>query len=211
MKNGLTDIICILDRSGSMAAVWQDAIGSFNTFLEDQKKHPGAARMTLTMFDHEYDIKFSCKPLNEVEALTRKTYMPGGMTALYDAVGRTINEFEERVGRMEGDEKPDKVLFVILTDGEENSSREFKQDQIKKMIADIHASKDREVVFLAAGPEAFTEATAGMGINVSNVAAYAAQSPDLHRKAVRRLSSNTSGYRESEEKTSGGIDWSATE
>lgn len=205
MKQGLVEIACVVDRSGSMSRMRDEAIGAFNTFLEEQKKHPGEALMTYTQFDNEYEIVHAGKPIKEIPALTAETYVPRGSTALLDAVGRTIDAVGARLAGMADAERPEKVLFVVLTDGQENASKEYKLDDVKKKIELQRDKYQWEFVFLAQGPEAFHGAI-GMGFMVGNVACYAAGDPAAHVKAVRKLSSSTESYR------SGGTpDWSAKE
>lgn len=202
MKQGLVEIACVVDRSGSMSSMRDEAIGAFNTFLEEQKKHPGEALMTYTQFDNEYEIVHSGKPIKDVPALTTETYVPRGSTALLDAVGRTIDAVGTRLSGMADEERPEKVLFVVLTDGQENASKEYKLDDVKKKI-DLQRDKYKwEFVFLAQGPAAFAGAI-NMGFAAKNVSAYAAGDAVAHRKAVRNLSSSTESYR-----SGGAPDWS---
>ena len=132
MKKGkLTEIVCIIDRSGSMGVIRDDAIGSFNTFLKDQQSLSGEALMTIVLFDDQYEIMHNGTRINYVPLLTKKTYVPRGTTALFDAIGRTINEVEDRINGIEDKrKKPDNVIVAVLTDGEENASTEFDLLQI---------------------------------------------------------------------------------
>ena len=134
MNRELTDIVVVLDRSGSMASVLDDTIGGFNTFLEEQKGAQGRARLTLTQFDNEYDIVHERRDVREVEPLTRATYIPRGTTALLDAVGRTVTSVRARIALDDASEQPWKVVFVIITDGQENASREFNRAQVFELI-----------------------------------------------------------------------------
>lgn len=120
-----TEIVVVMDRSGSMQEVRDDAIGGFNTFLEDQLTCEGEAKLTLIQFSTDYDIVCNGVPLQDVKPLTPETYRPRGWTAMLDAIIRAIDEVGERLHSTSEDERPDKVIFVILTDGEENSSKEY--------------------------------------------------------------------------------------
>lgn len=164
-----TEIIAIIDRSGSMATIAKDAIGGFNTFLADQKTVPGEARMTLALFDDKFDYVYAGQPLDKAEPLTPLTFVPRGSTALLDAIGRTLNE---QGARIKADAWAEKVIVCILTDGGENASREFQQEQIKQMVK--HAeSHGWSFVFLAANQDAFA---AGMsyGISAAHTASFQA-------------------------------------
>jgi Mg-chelatase subunit ChlD len=164
-----TEIISIIDRSGSMASIVRDAIGGFNTFLADQKTVPGEARMTLALFDDKYEVLYAGKALADAEPLTDKTFVPRGGTALLDAIGRTLNDQGARI-KAEG--WADKVIVCILTDGGENQSREFRQDQIKTMVQ--HAEGHGwSFVFLAANQDAFAVG-AGYGFSGATTMGFAA-------------------------------------
>lgn len=145
----ITEIIAIIDRSGSMSSVLDDAIGGFNTFIENQKNEDGRANFTLIQFNHDYEVVCNGIDIKEAPSYDRKTYVPSGNTALLDAVGKGINEVTARTAGLNN-----KVMIAILTDGHENSSREFTLAQVKTLI-DQRKSEGWEFVFLAAGPEAF--------------------------------------------------------
>jgi len=167
-QSNKTHIICILDRSGSMSSVAQDAIGGFNKFLKDQKETEGEATMSVTLFDNEYTPLYDGKtiPLKDVQELNDKTFVPRGSTALYDAIGRTIARTKEEFNKMTSSEKPDKVLVLIVTDGEENASHEYNQNQIKGIISDMK-KKDWQFIFLCSTEDAATRANS-MGISFGN-------------------------------------------
>jgi len=157
-KKDHTEIICILDRSGSMSSIEKDAVGGFNTFLEEQKKLPGTASVTLVLFDNAYLTPVKNADINTVQPLNKKTYVPRGSTALLDAVGRTVSETGARLAAADESERPENVIICILTDGEENSSREFSLDQVKEMISHQKDKYNWEFIFLAANQDAFAGA-----------------------------------------------------
>jgi uncharacterized protein YegL len=157
MKNK-TDITIILDRSGSMNSVRTDTIGGFNSFLEGQQKIEGEASLSLIQFDDQYEAVYVDKDINSAEKLTDATFQPRGMTALYDAVGRTINSVGERLAALAENERPDKVLLVIMTDGFENSSREFNSAKISEMIAHQREAYKWEFMFIGANQDAVLSA-----------------------------------------------------
>lgn len=147
-------IVCIIDRSGSMQSIASDAIGGFNAFLDSQKKVPGRAVMTVVLFNDEYLKLYDAVPLDHAELLTDATYQPAGLTALLDAVGKTIDELGQSLAAMPEAERPGKVIVAILTDGEENSSREYSRQQIFDKITHQSAAYSWEFVFLAANQDA---------------------------------------------------------
>jgi len=125
----LTEILCINDRSGSMQSIRSDAEGSFNAFIDRQKQIPGEARVTLAIFDDAYEVVYKAEP---IEHVPHYVLVPRGCTALFDAIGRTLNEQGKRIAQ----EKWAQVVIVsILTDGMENASKEYTLDRVKEMIA----------------------------------------------------------------------------
>lgn len=173
MKENYTDISIVLDRSGSMESIKDDTIGGFNSFLSEQKKVPGAATITLAQFDDVYETVYQAIDLQAAPLLNDQTFVPRGTTALLDAIGRTINETGKRLAAMAESNRPAKVIFVILTDGHENASREFSMPQINEMIRRQRDTYSWEFVFLGANQDAI--ASAGqMGIQAANAMTYAA-------------------------------------
>ncbi|MEM9996193.1 MAG: hypothetical protein AAF809_00710 [Bacteroidota bacterium] len=173
MNHALTELVCILDRSGSMESIRADAIGGFNAFLGEQKKLNGEARLTLVLFDHEYDRRLDAAPLAEVEPLTEATFVPRGNTALLDAVGRTIDDVGARLARTPEAERPGSILVCILTDGMENASSDYTRDRVKSMIEHQQEKYGWEFQFLAANQDAFAEASR-IGIARPNAMPFAA-------------------------------------
>ena len=191
-KDLVTEIVCIIDKSGSMHSIKNDAIGGFNTFIGEQKKLEGKANVSLVLFNTEYSPVYYNKPLNDVEALNESTFKPAGGTALLDAIGRTLNELMTKEG---SEIAPDKYLVVILTDGEENSSREYTNEAIKKIIEDLRTKGNWEFVYLGANQDAFRVA-GGMGISVSNSMNFIADSEDT-KILYRKMSKMSASYRSS--------------
>lgn len=170
MRNDLTDVTLIVDRSGSMEATKIEAQNGINHFISEQKKEPGECLLTLVEFDNEYNFVYKGESIQNVKEYN---LVPRGMTALLDAVGRSINEAGARLSNMEEKDRPGLVTFVIVTDGGENSSHEFKLDQIKQMIEHQTNVYSWKFTFLGANQDAFSNATS-MGINALGVANYAA-------------------------------------
>ena len=149
MKQGLSEIICIIDRSGSMGIIKNDAIGGFNTFLEEQKKLPGEATLTYIQFDTEYEVVHENKPLKDVQPINGSIYIPRGRTALLDAVGKTIDATGRRLANTPEENRPEKIIVAILTDGEENASHQYNLSKIKEMIKHQKEKYSWEFIFLA--------------------------------------------------------------
>lgn len=178
------EIVCVIDRSGSMDSVKDDAIGGFNTFLEEQQKQPGNAVLTYVQFDNEYEIVHNQVDLEDVPELTESTYVPRGGTALNDAIGRTISEVASR--------NPNKVIMCILTDGQENSSQEFTTEQVKEKIKEKE-DEGWEFLFLSASPDAWGQSMS-YGFNAQNTVTFAANSIGT-QSAYHAMSDTVSMYR----------------
>ena len=160
MKSDYTHISVILDRSGSMESIRDDIIGGFNAFVQEQQQQPGTATLTLVQFDAQdpYEIVHQFKHIQAIPTLTRETYVPRSGTPLLDALGRGINDLESTIAGMGKEESPSKVVVVIITDGQENSSLEFRKDQIVKMIKERSDKDDWQFLFLSADLAAIGDA-----------------------------------------------------
>lgn len=158
MKDNLTEIVFILDKSGSMGHLRGDTIGGYNTYIEDQKKEPGEAFLTTVLFDDKYVLLHDHVDLKEVQPLTERDYRPGGCTALMDAIGKTINSVGQRMANTPEEERPAHVIFVITTDGYENASKEFDRAKVKAMIEHQQSKYSWTFLFLGAGIDAYSEA-----------------------------------------------------
>lgn len=176
-RQELTEIVCVVDRSGSMGRVQEEAIDGFNRFVRQQREEPGEALLTLTLFNDEVEVVYSGEPLEEVEPLTEELYTPNGLTAMLDAVGRSLREVSERFDAEAAEavraEAPDQVLFVILTDGLENASREFLHADVPEMIRERRQRDDWEFIFLAANIDAF-QVAGHFNIEASHVDTFVA-------------------------------------
>lgn len=158
MNRNLTAIAAVVDRSGSMEPLVDDAIGGFNAFLAAQQAAPGEVRLTLALFDHEILVPCLDQPIAAVPPLDRSTYVPRGSTALLDAIGTTIDELGLRLAHTPEAERPGTVIVAILTDGHENASTRYRSNQIADRIAHQRAFYDWEFVFLAANEDAIITA-----------------------------------------------------
>ena len=161
------ELVLIIDESGSMNSIKEDAIGGFNSFLDEQKNIDREANVTFALFDHRYRLVHNGKDIQQVEALTGASYQPSGMTALLDAIGRTVDRVGERLDALEASEKPENVIVFILTDGLENASSDYSRDRIREMIEHQESKYGWEFIYGGANQDAFTEA-GGMGIKSEN-------------------------------------------
>lgn len=198
MKDNSVSINIIIDKSGSMATVINDTIGGFNKFLADQKAIPGEASLTLCTFNTECTLVHSAIPLASVPDLCNKTYNTSGMTALLDAMGTTITSVGEKLAALSEDERPSKVVFLIITDGQENSSHKFTKDQIKSMVKLQTEVYSWDFIFMGANIDSFGEADA-LGITGSNTMNYAASDVGT-RSLYKNISENMSNYRSTKSK-----------
>ena len=180
MKDNLTKIVFILDRSGSMQHLTSDTIGGFNGFIEQQKKEDGEALLTTVLFDDRYEVLHDNVPLEAVKPLTDKEYFARGMTALLDAVGKTINTVGGQLSAMQECDRPSKVIFVITTDGMENASREFTHAKIKEMIEHQTNVYSWQFLFLGANIDA-SAAAESIGIKADFATNYNADSAGTGR------------------------------
>ncbi|MBX7104668.1 MAG: VWA domain-containing protein [Gemmataceae bacterium] len=207
MDANKTDITLVVDRSGSMAAIQADAEGGINTFIRGQSSETGVALLTLVQFDTEYEFVHRGVPINSVPEYK---LVPRGSTALLDAVGRAIQETGQRLAAMPEAERPGLVVFVIVTDGHENASREYTKARIKEMIAHQQSVYKWQFTFLGANQDAFAEAAA-MGMAQDAAAnfspdkvlhAYAAVNAKLGRmrKATRENQEVCNDFTEQERK-----------
>jgi uncharacterized protein YegL len=167
-KEDSTLIAIVLDRSGSMMSVREEVIGGFNKLIEDNKKEPGECLVTLAQFDDDYELIYNAIPLGDVAPLTEETYVPRAMTRLYDALGKTIDEVGIRLAAMEDDKRPSRVLMIVLTDGAENSSREYTGDRVREMIEHQRTKYQWEFAFHGCDERALQQAVA-LGYAVQNV------------------------------------------
>ncbi len=170
MNKELTELVFILDRSGSMAGLEDDTIGGFNGMLKKQQAEGEQVNVTTVLFDDDFDVIHDRFPIDIIEPLTGKDYFVRGCTALLDAIGLTINKVENIQNHLPEAHKAARVLFIITTDGHENSSRQFSYPKIKRMI---EAKKEIgwDFIFLGANIDAVTEASK-MGISRDGVANY---------------------------------------
>jgi uncharacterized protein YegL len=179
----------VLDKSGSMEVIRSATISGFNEFLGDQQREGGEARMTLTLFDTAFHMVAEAVPVREIAPLDLDTYAPDGCTALYDAIGHTMRVTDDYVKV----QKPDQVLFVIMTDGEENSSREFDRNAIFTLIKERQANAGYEFIYLGANQDAYAAADS-IGVGAGKALSWEA-SPAAAAATMQRVSHNVRAHR----------------
>ena len=170
MKKNLTELVFILDKSGSMAGLEKDTIGGFNAMLDKQKAVDGECRITTVLFDNRYQLLHDRIDIRAVGPMTDREYQVGGSTALLDAIGQTIHKLVSVQKSTAEDYRAEKVLFVIITDGEENASREYSAPKVKAMI-EREKEYGWEFVFLGANIDA-VETAGRFGIDPDRAVDY---------------------------------------
>lgn len=158
MKKNLTELVFILDRSGSMSGLESDTIGGYNSMLDKQKKEPGEVAITTVLFDDKYELLHDRINLRGIAPITDKEYFVRGSTALLDAIGKTINKIGNVQKHTSEDERAEHVMFVITTDGMENASREFSYEKVRQMIERQKSKYGWEFIFLGANIDAIATA-----------------------------------------------------
>jgi uncharacterized protein YegL len=171
MKKNLTELVFILDRSGSMGGLVQDTIGGFNAMLTRQKEQEGEANVTTILFDHEVQLLHDRFPLKAVAPLTEKDYYVRGCTALLDAIGYGMEKMVNIQRHLPEDERAEKVIFVITTDGLENASKRFGYEKIRRMIEREKEQYGWEFLFFGANIDA-VETARHFGIGADRAVNY---------------------------------------
>jgi hypothetical protein len=187
MNMELTEMVYILDRSGSMASMREAAVSAFNGFLKEQKELPGEARLSVVLFDDEYLLPYDSLPLEKVRPMVAADFEPRGSTALLDAIGISIDRLGQRLVATPEKDRPGQVVVAIFTDGQENASRKYNLTRIHEMIRHQREVYAWEFLFLAAGQDAMA-AAADLGIRFENSATvdYSAKGIDVSAKAISR-------------------------
>ncbi|MBR3493856.1 MAG: VWA domain-containing protein [Clostridia bacterium] len=163
MKKGLTELVFILDRSGSMAGLEEDTIGGFNSMIARQREADGEALVSTVLFSFRSQVIHDRVPIRRIPQMTREDFRVGGGTALIDAIGGAIRHIRNVHKYAREEDRPEHTVFVIMTDGMENASREFSSDDVKAMVKRQQDVCDWEFLFLAANIDA-VETAAHFGI-----------------------------------------------
>ncbi len=171
MRKGLTEVVFILDRSGSMSGLEADTIGGFNSMINKQKKEEGEALISTVLFDDQNDVIYDRVPVEKVEPMTDREYYVRGCTALLDALGGAIHHISNVHKYIREEDRPEKTLFIITTDGMENASRNYNYDKVKKLVENAKEKDGWEFLFLGANIDAI-EVAGRFGISEDRALNY---------------------------------------
>jgi uncharacterized protein YegL len=207
MKTNLTELVFILDKSGSMSGLESDTIGGYNALLKKQREEPGEAIVTTVLFDDNLELLHDRINVKGIRPITENEYFIGGCTALLDAMGKTINKILKVQRNTSEEERADKVMFVITTDGIENASKEYNYEKIKKMVEWQKEKYGWEFIFIGANIDAISTA-ARFGISSDRAANYNAdvEGTRLNYEAVSHVVSELRASRPITESWKAGIE-----
>ena len=164
MRQDLTELLMILDMSGSMYELRDDTIGGYNSLIEEQKKEDGDAVVTTVLFNHNYTLVHDRVNINDVEPLTSNEYVPNGTTAMLDAIGKAMTSVGQALAAMPEEERPGKVMVTIITDGYENASKEYNWSTIQSMIKEQREKYSWIFTFIGADIDTM-EVSSNLGID----------------------------------------------
>jgi len=186
-KANYTHIAILLDRSGSMKKIKNDVIGGYNSLISEQKKEPGELTISLVQFDSHYEPVYEKVNVQEVKELTEDIYIPRSMTALNDSMARLIAETSSMIKGLSEEDKPERVLFVCMTDGEENASREYSTTALKQLI-ETQEGKNWEFLYIGANQDSFKESESRGMKHSMNFAATAEGTGVMYKAASLKMS-----------------------
>ena len=178
MKNYITELVFILDRSGSMCHLADDTVGGFNSLIEKQKAESGECLVTTVLFDTRIERLHDRVRLQDIPQMTRRDYVPGGCTALLDAVGCTIEHIVNIHRYARPEDVPENTIFVITTDGMENASHRFSNEQVRKMVEKEQEKYGWQFIFLGANIDSFA-AGGNLGIRPEHITNFVADSAGM--------------------------------
>lgn len=188
--NNKTHLTILLDRSGSMSSAWNDTIGGLQTFIDDQKKIPGEMEVTIAVFDSVYEVPYRNVNLKDIASINNLP-SPRGSTALYDSFHRAVVESGEYFSRLQESQRPGKVLFVVVTDGGENSSKEITHERVKEVLKEQTDKYQWNFIFLGANFDA-NSLGQGLGLRADASANY---TKGTERATMSALSQSVRSYR----------------
>jgi len=171
MRKGLTEVVFILDRSGSMSGLEADTIGGFNAMIEKQRKEDGEAYISTILFDDRQEVLYDRVPVGKVEPMNDKQYYVRGCTALLDAIGGAVHHISNVHKYAREEDRPEKTMFIITTDGMENASHQYTYDKVKKMVEKVEKKYGWEFLFLGANIDAI-EVAGRFGIGADRAINY---------------------------------------
>lgn len=206
MKENYTHIAILLDRSGSMASIKEDMEGGILEFLKEQKEIKGECTLSLATFDNVYEVQYHRKPISEVEDVV---IYPRGMTALIDSMSLFIKDVGADLNSMPDEEKPDRVLFITITDGCENASREFTNETLKELISEQEDKYNWNFTYIGANQDAFSTARS-FGGRMDNSMNYSA-TVDGIKSMSKKMSDATTRYRTADAMTLNSTSFSYTD
>ena len=198
MRKGLTEVVFILDRSGSMSGLESDTIGGFNSMIEKQKKEKGEAYISTILFDDQSEVLYDRIPVAKVEPMNDNQYFVRGCTALLDAIGGAIHHISNVHKYAREEDRPEKTLFIITTDGMENASRTYSYKKVKKMVEHEKEKYGWEFLFLGANIDAI-ETAGRFGISADRSVNYVCDSVGTTLN-YRVLGETVSSFRKSRSK-----------
>ncbi len=198
MKNGLTEVVFILDRSGSMRGLEADTIGGFNSMIERQKKEEGEVLISTVLFDDKQEVIYDRVPVGKIEPMTEAQYYVRGCTALLDSIGGAIHHIGNVHKYIRKEDVPEKTLFIITTDGMENASRKYSIEKVRKMVESKKEENNWEFLFLGANIDAISVA-GQFGISSDRALNYECDSAGT-KVNFRALSNMVSAVRKSKTK-----------
>ena len=198
MRKGLAEIVFILDRSGSMSGLEGDTIGGFNAMIEKQKKEEGEAYISTVLFDDRTDVIYDRVPIGKIEPMTDRQYYVRGCTALLDAIGGAVHHISNVHKYAREEDRPEKTIFIITTDGMENASRTYSYCDVRRMISNQKERCGWEFIFLGANMDAI-EVAGRFGISADRAVTYENDSEGTVRN-YQSMSSTVSGMRRAQSK-----------
>jgi len=207
MKNSRTELVFILDMSGSMSDLVSDTIGGFNSMIQKQKKEEGECLVSVVLFNQDQNVLFDRVKIEEISEMTDKHYCPSGTTALIDALGRAIHHIGNVHKYARQEDRPDHTVFIITTDGMENSSRFYQADRVRSMVERQKTKYSWEFLFLGANIDAVETARrygidANRSVRYHNDAKGVAMNYRVMERAIRMVRSDMdldSGWKEDAE------------